>query len=316
MNRPASSSIAVAFVLGLMLVPLAKTPAVAQPVECERTYCVEDEVTLPGSRPADPDTSTAEPISAGGREPKATPPRCGWTTNPGQMTNADGSPGFFPDVGPPPSDDAYLEIGHCDGRLAGTARWVDPGAPQPADDPPAPTGPPAAQLAETIRVRLEGDLPQPTVTTSPPLGEPAVVNHPTFLAIDNWTGSVTDSECNGLLCVTVTATPTLTWDPGEPTASTITCTGAGTTYDPGSSPQTQARQPGACAHTYTARTGTPDRATQWPGTATTTWSLNWTSTTGDGGPMPPIAHSSATPRAVEEVQAVVALTPHRQQPGR
>lgn len=306
MNRQASLLIALVF--GLVLVALAETSAGAQPVECERTYCIEDEVTLPGSRPAEPDGSTAEPVSAGGTAPDATPPRCGWTIDPDEMTNADGSPGFFPDVGPPPSEDAYLELGHCDGRLTGAARWVDPGAPQPAAGPPAPTGPTTVELAEAIRVRLEGDLPQPVVSTSPPLGEPAVVNHPTFLAVDNWTGTITDSECNGPLCVTVTATPTLTWTSGEPDVAPLTCVGAGTTYDPaGSSPHTQATQRGACAHSYTARTGIEGRPDQWRSVATITWSLTWSSTTADDGVLPEFATSVAVPRSVDEVQAL--LTP-------
>ena len=131
------------------------------------------------------------------------------------------------------------------------------------------------QLAETIRVRLEGDLPQPVAATSPPADEPAIVNHPAFLAIDNWTGTITDQECAGTLCVTVTATPTLTWTPGEPGAATLTCAGGGTTYDPtGAPPQDQAAQPGACAHAYQTRTGVAGRPDTWPGAATVTWTLD------------------------------------------
>ncbi len=54
----------------------------------------------------------------------------------------------------------------------------------------------------------------------------------TFLAVDDWTETVTDQECAFLLCVTVTATAQLTWDPGEPGAATVVCVAGGTTYDP------------------------------------------------------------------------------------
>ncbi|HET6920409.1 MAG TPA: hypothetical protein VFI46_13215, partial [Jiangellaceae bacterium] len=61
----------------------------------------------------------------------------------------------------------------------------------------------------------------------------------------------------------------------------------------------------ACAHAYQARTGTAGRPDEWPGVATVTWQLAWTSTSGAGGDLPAIARSTDVPRAVEEVQAIV-----------
>jgi hypothetical protein len=138
------------------------------------------------------------------------------------------------------------------------------------------------------------------------VGDPAVVNHPTFLAIEDWSGTVTDQECALLLCVTVTATPQLTWSPGEPDAPTLSCAGSGTLFTPtGASPQDQASRPQACAHAYRARTGTTGRPDEWPGVATVAWTLTWTSTTGAGGDLPAITRSTDVPRAVDEVQAIV-----------
>jgi hypothetical protein len=193
----------------------------------------------------------------------------------------------------------------CDGELTGRIRWATPADPPPDAGPPAPEVTPA-QLAATIRVRLEGNLPQPVVATSPPPGEAAVINHPTFLAVDNWSGPVTDRECALLLCVTVTATPTLEWSPGEPGSNTLACADGGTRFDPAQgSPQDQAAAPSACAHSYRARTTAAGRPAEWPGTATVRWALNWTSTSGAGDTLPPIVRSIGVPRAVNEVQAIV-----------
>jgi hypothetical protein len=157
-----------------------------------------------------------------------------------------------------------------------------------------------------VRVRLEGDLPDPVVATSPGRGEPAIVKHPTFLAVDNWTGTVTDEECALFLCVAVIATPSLTWSSGEPGSPPVSCRGAGTSYDAtGPPPAAQAARPGACAHAYQARTGTADRPDRWPGAATVSWDITWSSTSGAAGTLPDITKSVAVPRAVDEVQAIV-----------
>lgn len=42
------------------------------------------------------------------------------------------------------------------------------------------------------------------------------VGTPVFAEETNWAGSMSDSELAGGVCVTVTATPALTFDPGEP----------------------------------------------------------------------------------------------------
>lgn len=276
------------------------TAAAAPPPPCGFDYCVGDDVTLPGA-PGD----TPPPSDDGGQvTPVGNGPRCTWVRDPGPIAGGD-SPGSIPDVGVRPSDDAYLVFEICDGEPTGRIRWAFPAAPPPAAGPPAPAVTPA-QLAATIRVRLEGNLPQPVITTSPPAGEAAVVNHPTFLAVDNWDENVTDQECAFLLCVTVTAVATLEWTSGEPGSGTLACAGAGTRFDPSQgSPQDQAAVPGACAHPYQTRTGAAGRPAEWPGVATVTWTLSWTSTGGASDTLPPIVRSADVPRAVEEVQAIV-----------
>jgi hypothetical protein len=287
-------------------------PASGVSTSCNDTttdYCVEDEIVYPGTtEPAAPPRQAESPEQVGTPARQTAPaPRCTWVSDPGALAGGDGSPGAFPDVGTRPGTDAYLIFERCGEELSGQVRWATPTEPAPAASgtvTPAPPSPEA--LAATIRVRLEGNLPRPVASTSPAAGRPAIVNHPTFLAIDNWTSAVTDRECAFLLCVTVTATPTLTWGPGEPGAPTLTCAGGGTRFNPeGASPQEQAAAPNACAHAYQARTGAGGRPDQWPGVATVTWDLAWTSTTGAGGALPPVVRSTDVPRAVDEVQAIV-----------
>jgi hypothetical protein len=183
-------------------------------------------------------------------------------------------------------------------------RWAVPGQPAVAQ----PTSLPGPEdLARVVYVRLQGNLPAPALSASPAPGVPAVVNHPTFVAVENWTGTVTDQECAFLLCVSVTATPALTWDPGEPGAPSVACSGAGTRFDPqGPPPLQQATTEGACAHAYGMRTGAAaDRPQQWTSEATVTWTLTWTSTTGSSGTLPDVSKSAQLAREVQEVQALV-----------
>jgi hypothetical protein len=294
-----------AALVGSLAVPLA-APASADPPACERAYCVEDEITIPGE-PAEPAAGDEPAPVANGPAPAAdVEPRCTWVRDPGALPGSDG-PGAFPDVGVRPADDAYLIFERCEGELTGRVQWSSPSDPEPTEPAPGGATPPAPeQLAAIVRVRLEGDLPEPLVTTSPAVGEAAIVNHPTFLAVENWTGTVTDEECAFVLCVTVAATPALTWTPGEPGSPTLACAGAGTRYLPdGPPPRQQAAQPGACAYAFQARTAAEGRPNEWPGTATVTWELSWTSTSGAGGTLPAITRSAQMPRAVEEIQAIV-----------
>lgn len=194
----------------------------------------------------------------------------------------------------PPADvEVYWQEWVCDGGSPSNYRWV--------------VAVTAESLAQTARGRLVGTLPRPVVSASPALGTPSIVGVPVFVAVDNWTGVVSDSECAGGLCVTVRAAPELTFDPAEPGAGSIACGDAGSTYRPGSgSPAAQAAMPGACAYAYTARTGAVGRPAEWPGEVSVTWSISWTASSGASGVLPSVTRNAAVPRAVAEVQTVVA----------
>jgi hypothetical protein len=214
------------------------------------------------------------------------------------------APGVSNPIAPdPPSPDAQLYVQVCDGVLTGIGRWVEPGQPPPG---PADVVSPA-QLAQQVAVRLEGNLPKPTVSSSPAPGIAALIGFPSFVAVDNWQDRMTDGQCEAQLCVTVTAVAHLAWSPGEPGAPTVACAGPGTRFEPGGAPPgDQAAAPGACAYAYRSRTGVDGRPDAWPGEVSVRWELQWTTSVGGGPrPLPDVVKTTAVPRAVDEVQTVV-----------
>jgi hypothetical protein len=154
-----------------------------------------------------------------------------------------------------------------------------------------------------IRVDVAGMLPKPQVLSNPPPGVPSIINVPVFVEVTNWQAVFTDKACAGTLCVTVTATPRLAFHPGETGASPVACQGAGDRYDPDKDLFEQAK--GACAYTYTKRTGIPGRPKAWPGQAVVTWTIRWDATNGEGGNLPSVNKTADLPKSVVEIQAVL-----------
>lgn len=259
-------------------------------------FCVE----LPHDPPTPP-SDPGEPGRPGARDPS---PRrvCVWTAQgPGASPGGDALGSLPLDPGTRPSPESVLVWEVCDGVGTGRVRWSTPGeAVLPA--PPNP-----ADLAAALRVRLEGSLPAPEVGSDPAPGVASFVNSPVFVAVANWTGEVeAGPECDpsGLLCVWVRAVPAMTWSPGEPGAPMLACAGAGSRYDPaGPSPEAQAL--GACAYTFTRRTGVEGRPAAWPGVVSVTWTLSWRASTGQSGPLPSVVKAADVGRPVGEVQAIV-----------
>jgi hypothetical protein len=270
----------------------ANAVEVKAPPPCTFDYCVDEEVlTL---APAAPGSPTDPGPRQGNNSP---PPACVWVHWQSRSQNS------FPLIPDPPSGDAELYLEECNGVGTGRAQWVPPGSPAPG---PAPMS--AADLAQAAYVRLEGTLPSPEVSSNPGPGVAAIVGFPSFVVVDNWSGTVTDRECdpNFPLCVTVTAVPSLSWAPGEPGAEPVPCSGPGTRFDPaGAEPEVQATAAGACAYEYELRTGVAGRPEEWPGEVSVVWALTWASTTGSGGLLPSVTKSAPVPRAVDEVQTIV-----------
>ena len=241
-------------------------------------YCVEWDVPTPANPGSPPD-------SGGGEV------QCYWVTIP-----AIDDPTIFADFGlpePPAGVEIVWQERRCsDGSVQFDFRWVIPATP--------------ANLATIARGRLVGQLPQPSVVSSPPVGTASIMGVPAFVEVTNWTGVVSESECAGGLCVTVSATPRLSFDPGEPDSSVVSCAGSGSRYDSnGDTAVVQASMPGVCAYSYRSRTGVSGRPDEWPGSVSVRWTITWVASDGTSGTVQPVTRASALPRAVEEVQTVV-----------
>jgi hypothetical protein len=215
--------------------------------------------------------------------------------------------GVTPDrpAGVTPDAVMYWEI--CVNEFGNT--WVRTGAQwwEPNEVPlPSPE-----QVATEIRLTLVTELHRPALGTDPSQDKPSFVKTPTFVEVTNWP-EVPPSErgCDptGLVCVTLTATPSLTFDPAEePDVDTIPCEPGGTRFDPNQSgtPLEQAEATGACAHVYEHRTGVEARPDAWPGVVSITWELGWVADSGESDTLDPVVASTDLPRAVDEVQGVV-----------
>ena len=246
-------------------------------------YCVEWDVPTPGNPGRDGGSGSRSPDEV----------ECYWATI---SLDLGSDPLVWVDFGlaqPPAGIDIVWQEWRCsDGSTQFDFRWVVAATP--------------ANLASVARGRLLGLLPQPAIASSPPIGTASIVGVPVFVEVMNWTSAVTESECAGGLCVTVTATPALTFSPGEVGSAAIACAGSGSRYDPdGDSIEAQRSAPGACAFPYRLRTGVMDRPASWDGSVSVTWTISWTASTGASGSLASVARSTAVPRAVEEVQTVV-----------
>ena len=214
---------------------------------------------------------------------------CYWVNNP-----PIGDPTIYADYGldyPAPGAAIQWQYYACsDGSLQDNYRWVYVVPPE--------------GLAAEVRIRIEGRLAGPVVEASPPLGTASILKVPAFVAVANWTGVITDSACGGGLCATVTATPTLLFDPGESGSHKVACAGGGTRFNRSIAASLQASAQGACAYSYKLRTGAAGRPNEWPGMVTVTWAISWTSTVGQSGVLPSVSRAVPLPRSVQEVQTV------------
>jgi hypothetical protein len=146
--------------------------------------------------------------------------------------------------------------------------------------------------------------------TNPAENQASIVNVPTFVHIENWTGVYeTDDACSPVnpdFCISAVAEPRMIFDPGEPGVDPIECQGPGEPYDPGlweDDPYVQADWAETCTHTYTSRTGTDDRPDEWPAEVTVIWDITWDPPETDGTQV--VELTTEIPQEVTEINAVV-----------
>jgi hypothetical protein len=266
---------------------------------------VEIPVEVPGTTGSPTTTGPGGPTTPTTLDPN----RCEWSAYPDQAHWR----GVFPEAPP----DAEFGEYHCyrDNRILYgpyVPMWIVPDTLSPGVPPPVSP----EQAARTLWARVADTLLVPTVTTSPPADEPAVVRLPTFFAVDNWQGAQHVTDCVAGVCLTMDATPSLSLSHGEEgSTATTSCEPGGTRYDRhGASAQAQADEDGACAHLYEHRTCVPDDRGRcrpgdlpdpWEAELHVTWEIEW-SGGGQSGTIPPFTmDSDPIEVAVSDVSSVV-----------
>lgn len=177
---------------------------------------------------------------------------------------------------------------------------------------PAPVAMPPGAVAAAFWIDVKAGLAVPDPVTSPPSGTAAIIDQPTFMAVENWPGA-TDlhpETCHPTgTCVRLDLEPQLYYETGVGGVDPIACAGGGTVFDPaGPPPDVQAE--GACAYTYTARTGVAGRPEAYEPRARIHWTAGWVETTGGAtgvtGSLQEFDVTSAPlVRPVDEVQGIV-----------
>ena len=166
--------------------------------------------------------------------------------------------------------------------------WIPDGQPGAA---PLPS---PAELAAMARKQLR--LPTPTIAVNPAGDQ--LVNLPTWMWLSSGWGPVSATASVPGVSVIAVATPrSVSWSMGD--GSTVTCTGAGTPFRPGSDPKAPSPD---CGHTYhTSSASQPGQA--FPVTATVHWTVTW-SGAGQSGTFPALTTTADAAFRVAEIQAL------------
>ncbi len=164
-------------------------------------------------------------------------------------------------------------------------------------DPADPFGGVAATERALDEARRRLDLPLPQPALNPPTAQ--LVGVPTWLWVDGPWVPVSATAAVGAVTATVTATPVdVVWDTGDGT--TTTCD-AGTPYDPTRPP---AGQRSRCTHVFT-RTSAGRPGGTYAVTATVTYEVTWSASSGGAGALGTLTRSTTIPVTVTEAQALI-----------
>lgn len=167
--------------------------------------------------------------------------------------------------------------------------WIPDGQQPGAAQLPSP-----AELAAMARKQLR--LPTPTIAANPAGDQ--LVNLPTWMWLSSGWGPVSATASVPGVSVTAVATPTsVSWSMGD--GSTVTCTGAGTPFRPGTDPKAPSPD---CGHTYHASSAS-QAGQAFPVTATVHWTVTWAGA-GQGGTFPDMTTTGNAAFRVAESQAL------------
>jgi hypothetical protein len=209
-------------------------------------------------------------------------------------STADAAAQALPAADPAPGQQGAWYVWQCStaGMTDGVYRppvWIPDGQQPGAAQLPSP-----AELAQMAYKQLR--LPTPSIAANP-AGE-QLVNLPTWMWLSSGWGPVSATASVPGVSVTATATPTsVVWSMGD--GSTVTCTGAGTPFPPGTAPTASSPD---CGHTY--RTSSASQAGQaFPVMATVHWTVTWAGA-GQGGVFPDMTTTGNAAFRVAESQAL------------
>lgn len=289
-------------------------PANADPVQCGPG---EQLVTLPkgitvcqvkiGNTPPPPGPTSSGPGGGGGVI------QCMWNGVTVVPCQYPGQPDYYWDalvncwVGPP------LDLPPDRAPATGWEYWLQ--CPQPDWTPtndhigvttinlpnPPPGKPDPTKLAQQAEAELV--LRPPTITMAPMNGGSGLVGMPVWLSIATtnnqyWGQQTTPPVSVPGLSVTATAkTKSVTWDMGD--GHTVPCLNPGTPY---SASDGLTASPD-CPYIYRQPSGSKPGGV-YTVTATTTWEVTWSASTGQSGTLPDQTLTSTTTIKIGELQAV------------
>lgn len=199
-----------------------------------------------------------------------------------------------PADGPTPGQPGAWYVWKCAGSGALDAVYRPPVWIPRGQQPVAAQWPSPAELAAMARKQLR--LPTPTIAANPAGDQ--LVNLPTWMWLSSGWGPVSATASVPGVSVTATATPSsVSWSMGD--GVTVTCTAAGTPFQPGTDPKAPSPD---CGHTY--HTSSASQAGQaFPVTATVHWTVTW-SGAGQGGTFPDMTTTGNAAFRVAESQAL------------
>lgn len=279
-----------ALVLGAVALPAAAGPA-PPPDGCTQTDALGNCVrSLPIPIRETPDETGDNDARPAGTAPSGHPAACPWVT----VSETEALRSMHPEAPP----DAIWQVANCGDLISGVGvRWLPPGSAAPA--PPS-----VSAVASLLYATVKAQMAAPDVSSSPAAGVASVVDVPVFVEVTNWQPEIVDDQCVLGVCVTMTATPSLSFDPGDG-SEPVPCEPPGSRYVEGGGSLAEQAE-GACAHAYRMRTGVEGRPAEWLGEVQVTWAVSWTSNQPPGsGSFDPLVFTTALPRVVDEVGAVV-----------
>jgi hypothetical protein len=188
----------------------------------------------------------------------------------------------------------YYYVYDCHGNPTGQTVFVPTGSPGPVA-----TVPPVDPAALAVQAVKQITFPTPVIHMNPDVARDQLTGLPTWMWVDpDGLGTKSATAVAGPVVVTGTLSATkVVWDMG--TGDKVTCTGAGTAYDPA--------QPSAqptCSYTY-KRSSAAQPSSAYTVTATITWAGNYTVTGAPGGgTLGPVARTSSATVRVAENQSI------------